>query len=125
MYSALLKALLTSEATPEHEAIHLFNKITLHKTTIRRSGMRAMILLQETINGKSDTCGTALVQEALTLGVIHNNPEGVHAFLQRVRQTQNEFGRINAVYVGSRSIAGETHARHRRCQLVQLATCRC
>ena len=45
--------------------------------------MKAMILIQNTINGKTDTYGTALIQEALALIVIHNNPEGVCAFLQK------------------------------------------
>ena len=63
-------------ASPEHEAMQIFQKLTAHKKTIKRSGIRALILMQEMINGEADVHDTALVQEALTLRVSHNNPEG-------------------------------------------------
>ena len=44
-----------NEASPENEAVSYFNKISSHKASIKRSGMNAMILLQDTTNGKSDS----------------------------------------------------------------------
>ena len=88
LYFRLLKALLDNEATPEHEATQPFDKVTSHKSTSRRSGLRAMILPQKTINGRADTHETALVQEASTLRVIHS--EGVYTLLRNfVRRKRN------------------------------------
>ena len=81
--SAILKALMDQRAQPE---------LTVHKKTIKRSGIRARILLQESINGTSDVHGTSLVQEALTRRVIRNNADGFAAFLQRFRATQTKLG---------------------------------
>ena len=81
--------------------MQIFQKLTAHKKTIKRSGIQALIIMQEMINGTADVHGTALVQEALTLRVIHNNAEGVYTILQRFRATQTKLGGIHAVHVGS------------------------
>ena len=42
--------------------------------------------------GQRTSTGTALVQEMLTLRVIHSNAEGVASFLQKFRATQAKLG---------------------------------
>ena len=92
LYAEILKALMSSDASPETEATALFNKISSHGGTIKRSGLKALILLQETVNGRADTYGTTLIQEALTIRILHNNVEGVISFLAKFRGTQTKLG---------------------------------
>ena len=74
LYSAILKALLSPDASPESEAVQLFNKLSSHKTTVQRSGFKALLLILDTVNGRTDSFATALIQEALTRRIIHNSP---------------------------------------------------
>ena len=83
---------MSSDASPETEATALFNKISSHGGTIKRSGLKALILLQETVNGRADTYGTTLIQEALQIRILHNNVEGVISFLAKFRGTQTKLG---------------------------------
>ena len=92
LFNSISKALMDVRASPEHESMQIFQKLTARKKTIKRSGTRALILMQEMINGKAGVHGTALVQEAVALGVTHNNTEGVYTFRQRFRATQTKLG---------------------------------
>ena len=85
IHADIMKALLHKAAEPEYEASNLFSKLTSHKKTIKRSGTKAVVFIQEHLNGTSDTHGTSLMQEMLTIRVMHQNPEGVATFCQKYR----------------------------------------
>ena len=44
------------------------------------------------MSGRADTYGTTLIQEALTIRILHNNVEGVISFLAKFRGTQTKLG---------------------------------
>ena len=90
-----------NEASPEHEAVAYFNKISSQKASIKRSGMKAMVLLQDSINGKTDSYGTSLVQEALTLRVLHNNPDRGVCFSAEIPADANAIGWRYGLHAGS------------------------
>ena len=92
LYSEVLKALMSNEASPENESTAMFNKLSSHGSSIKRSGLKALILIQETVNGRADTHGTSLIQEALTIRILHNNVDGVVSFLSKFRGTQTKLG---------------------------------
>ena len=121
LHGNIMEALMDKRAEPEAEATSLFNKLTSHKKTIQRSAIRALMYMQETINGSADVHGTNLVQEMLTLRVIHNNPEGVACFFAKVPVHADKVGTLHGIHLGSRNVAGAANARHRRREHMQLA----
>ena len=89
---AIMTSLLDPKATPENDATSLFNRLTSHQRTIKRSGMRAILYMQEAVNGATDIHNTTLIQELLTIRVIHNNAEGVSSFCQKFRTITAKLG---------------------------------
>ena len=85
LHTKILNALADQKAAPENEALAHFNKLTSHKHTVKRSGVRAYMIIMDTINGRQDTLGATLMQELIGLKLMHNNPEGIATYCQRFR----------------------------------------
>ena len=51
LHTKILNALADQKAAPENEALAHFNKLTSHKHTVQRSGVRAYMIIMDTIKG--------------------------------------------------------------------------
>ena len=92
LHSAILDSLIHKNATPEREATSIFNRLRANKDAIGRSGLLALAYIHRIIHGIDDQAGAALVSELIQVRVIHNNAEGVLAFITKFREIRSKLG---------------------------------
>ena len=92
LYSAILDSLIHKNASPEREATSIFNRLRANRTIINRSGLLALAYIHRIIHGIDDQAGASLVAELIQVRVIHNNAEGVLAFMTKFRELRSKLG---------------------------------
>ena len=92
MYGVILEAIHSQKSTPTHEAQELFKHIISHQVTLKRSGLLTLVLIDRVIYGTPLGSSTTAIGELLSLRIIHNNAEGIVAFLTKFRDLRGKLG---------------------------------
>ena len=82
--AALIESLINPKANPANEGLSIFNKVNALKT-IGRSGVRAILAIENLVHRNTAESRNASMQELMGLRVSNNSLEGVSDFLTRFR----------------------------------------
>ena len=83
-YAALIESLIHTKATPASEGLSIFYKVNALKT-INRSGVRAILAIENLVHGNTAESRNASMQELMGLRVYSNSLEEMRDFLTRFR----------------------------------------
>ena len=85
LFAALVENLIDPKASPANEGLAIFNKINASQSTIGRSGVRAILAVENITYGNTSESRNAAMLELMAINVTRNSLNGVSEFLTRFR----------------------------------------